>query len=142
MTVLAYADAESAVKVWARAEAGLVAVVAHRTFLGLPDKYLPSEKGPAISFSMIGGAPDGTTPLDLPQIQFSCWGATRAEAGQVRTALIGALHSLTRITVTTDTGDVTLADARVLASFFRPDAAGDPVFPRYIVTALIAVLPA
>lgn len=141
MVDLAYADPEQAVKVWARAHTGLIAVVGHRTFLRLPDDYLPSAKGSAISFSLIGGAPDGYTPLDLPEIQFSCWGEKRADAGAVRLALIRALHSLTRTTVTTDDGDVVLADARVTSSFYRPDLAGDPPFPRYIVTAAVAVLP-
>lgn len=141
MVDLAYADAEHAVKVWARAHTGLIAVVGHRTFLRLPDDYLPSVKGAALTFGLIGGAPDPFAPLDLAELQFSCWAATRAGAGAVRLALIRALHSLGRTTVTTDTGDVILADARVTSSFYRPDLAGDPPFPRYIVTAAVAVLP-
>lgn len=141
MVDLAYADPEQALKVWARAHPDLVDVIGHRTFLALPADYVPAVKGPAISFSLIGGGPDGYTPLDLPEIQFSCWGGTRMEAGGVRVALIGALHSLTRTTVTTDSGDVILADARVTSSFYRPDTSADPVFPRYIVTAAVAVLP-
>lgn len=141
MVDLAYADAENAVKVWARAQTDLTTLVGHRTFLRLPDDYLPSVKGSALTLSLVGGAPDAYTPVDAAEILFSCWGATRANAGALRLALIRALHSLTRTTVQTASGDVILAGARVTSSFYRPDIAGDPIFPRYVVTAVVAVLP-
>lgn len=141
MTVtVTYADAELAVRTWARAEPTLVDVVGTRTFFALPDKYLPSVRGAAITVNQIGGVPDGLTALDLPELQFDCWGATKADAAAVRTALVAALHNLTRITVTTTQGPVVLADARVTGSLFSPDDTGDPVFPRYVVTAQIGVL--
>lgn len=142
MTALTYVDTELAVRTWCRTHASLTPLVDHRTFFGLPDDYDPKAKGPAITVNQVGGSPDGTTPLDLPELQFDCWGATKAEAAAVKGALLGALHSLTRTTVTTTAGDVTLADARVLAALFSPDNSTDPVLPRYIVTALVAALPA
>lgn len=141
MTALAYADTEAAVRRWARDHTGLIDVIGHRTFFALPDDYDPAVKGNAISFSQIGGAPDGYSPLDMPELQFSCWGASRGDAYAVRTALISALHSLTRTTVSTDSGDVTLLNATVTSAFYRPDNSADPVFPRYIVTAAVAAIP-
>src|SRR5688500_16412832 len=137
MTVLTYVDAELAVRTWARTHPDLTPVVGARTFFGLPADYLPSAKGPAITVNLIGGSPDAQSPLDLPELQFDCWGANKAEAAAVRLALLGALHSLTRTTVTTTAGDVILADARVTGSLFSPDASADPVLPRYVVTALV-----
>lgn len=142
MTVLTYVDAELAVRTWCRTHPVLTGLVGARTFFGLPENYLPSAKGPAITVNLIGGAPDSTTPLDLPELQFDCWGVTKAEAAAVRLGLLRALHSLTRTTVTTSLGDVILADARVTGGLFSPDNSADPVLPRYIVTAQLAVLPA
>lgn len=141
MVDLAYADAEEATRVWARAHTDLNTVVDHRVFYRLPADYVPKDKGSALTLSLVGGVPDPFTPLDPAEIQFSCWGATKADAALVRRALIGALNSMGRTAVTTDAGDVILTDARVTASFYRPDLAGDPPFPRYIVTAVVAVLP-
>ena len=141
MSTLTYVDAELAVRTWCRQHSDISALIGARTFFGLPDGYLPSAKGPALTVNLVGGTPDGTTPLDLPELQFDCWGATKAEAAALRLVLIGALHSLTRTTVTTTAGDVILADARVIASVFSPDSSADPVLPRYVVTALVAVLP-
>lgn len=141
MTTLSYVDPEMAVRTWAREHTGLVAVVGHRTFFSLPHDYQPATKGSALTLSLVGGAPDPYTPLDLPQILFSCWGETKADAAAVRKALISALHSLSRETVTVDEVDVVLADARVTGNLYRPDTSGDPIFPRYIVTAAVAVLP-
>jgi hypothetical protein len=142
VTTLVYVDVELAVRTWARTHPVLTALVGARTFFALPDKYRPSAKGPAVTVNMIGGSPDPTSPLNLPELQFDCWGTTKAEAAAVHLGLLEALHSLTRTTVTTTAGDVILADARVTGVLFSPDTSADPVLPRYVVTALVAALPA
>lgn len=140
--LLTYVDAEVALRSWARQEPTLVDVVGTRTFFGLPSGYLPSAKGPAYTVNLIGGVPDPHSPLDLPEVQWDCWGTTKAEAAVLQTVLKAALHNLHRVTVATSTGDVILVDARVTGSLFSPDTSADPVLPRYVVTALVAVLPA
>lgn len=138
MTTLVYVDSENAVRSWLRGHPHLADLIGMRAFFGLPDDYLPASKGAAITLQRIGGAPDGYDSSDTPEIQFSCWGGTKADAAAVHLALMRALEELGRTTV----GDTVLLGATVTSALFSPDTSAAPTLPRYIVTALVTSTPA
>lgn len=133
MTTVLFVDTEAAVRTWLRGHPLLVDLVGMRVFFGLPDNYLPAEKGAAVTVQRIGGAPDGYDSSDTPDLQFSCWGGTKAEAAALHLALMRALEQLGRVAV----GDTLLLGARVTSALFSPDSSAAPTIPRYIVTALL-----
>lgn len=138
MTTLVYVDTEQAVRTWLRGHTHLADLIGMRAFFGLPDNYLPADKGSAITVSRVGGAPDGYDSSDTPEIQFSCWGGTKADAALVMLGLTRALEELARTTV----GDAVLLGARTTGVLFSPDTSTAPTIPRYIVTALVTAVPA
>jgi hypothetical protein len=58
----------------------------------LPKGYAPSLSGPAILFSRRGGNVDYTGLVLNPSVQFRCYAASSAKAGELDRALYDALH--------------------------------------------------
>lgn len=131
-TPLTYTDSEQAVRLWLRGITSVTALA--RIDFGAGTDYDPATDGALIVISQVGGTPDAYTPLDVPLISFACWGAKKKTAADVKTALLGALHSLTR--TVTDAG--VLLDATVTTALYAPDDTGTP---RYVVDALVTVRP-
>lgn len=138
MSTLVYVDVENAARTWARQHPSITAQVGARTFFGLPDDYDPRVKGPAVTVALIDDRPHPAATLEQVELQWDCWGGTKAEAAAVRLGVLSALHSL----VHTQVGDAVLCDAQVLGSLFAPDPTTDPVTPRYVLTCQFTALPA
>lgn len=91
MPTLALADAEYAVRQWARGLTDLSALVNRRVDLHEPR----SPDAAHVELSRAGGGPDGSgVGFDQPRIQFSCWGPTLKAAAQVATTLASAITAL------------------------------------------------
>lgn len=92
MTTVAFVDAETAAKAWARADAAIAAIVGARVFLGVnhaaPFPQLVAERA--------GGGPHTSqAPLDDALIQFSCWATSRRAAATLAYTVMGAAASMT-----------------------------------------------
>lgn len=94
MTALLIADAEYAVREWARGLTDLTALVGRRVDLHEPR----SPTGPHVEVRRISGAPGSTSDMvtDEPLIQFDCKGPTKKAAAQVRDVLLTAIVNLNR----------------------------------------------
>lgn len=131
--VLAYVDAEGAVKAWVRAT---VSAFGSRVFLGLPEG---GAAYPCATVNRIGGAPQpGDTPIDDAAISLSVWGSSRGMAESATRDLIGAIASING--GTTMTTGVICGGARVNLVLWQPDPDDDT--PRYIVDGTFSLRPA
>lgn len=95
MTTVAFVDAETAAKAWARADPAIAAVVGARVFLGVnhaaPFPQLVAERA--------GGGPQASqAPLDDARIQFSCWATSRRAAAALAYTVMGSAASMTTST--------------------------------------------
>lgn len=130
--LLTYADSEQAVRLWLRTT-GVGALA--RVDFGAGTDYQPATDGALVTVGQAGGRPDPSTPTDLPVITFTIWGATKKQAADVKSALLGALHNVHDAA----TAAGVIGDAVVVTCLWRPDP--DAGTPRYVVDALIAVKP-
>lgn len=94
MTALLIADAEYAVRQWARGLTDLAALVAGRVDLHEPR----SPNAAFVELRRVAGGPDPRSDMvtDEPVIQFDCKAPTKRLAAQVRDVLATAIVSLNR----------------------------------------------
>ena len=101
----------------------------------------PGAPLPSIVLSRVGGGPAERVdmPQDVARMSFDCWGASRADAINLATALAWHLETLAPNGGYTD-GTARLAVAETIAIVWLADKASDT--PRYVVDALVTVIPA
>lgn len=130
-----FLDAEGAVRTWARAHAGIDAIVDGRVFFGVPEKTTAGS-WPMLVLRRVAGAPEPSIPpIDRAVIQFDCWGAPakslarKAQAASLAAAVVTAARELT---AGTDMGDAVGMGADVdLGPVWLPDPETDQA--RYVV---------
>lgn len=126
-----YTDSEQAARLWLRAA---LPTGTARVDFGTGTDYLPAKHGPLIVIGQVGGGPDPHTSVDLPVLSFTVWGATKKQASDVKTLLLGLLHTVHGA----DTPAGVLEDVRVLTVLWTPDTDGTA---RYVIDAQLAVKP-
>jgi hypothetical protein len=120
---------EKPLRDWMRTQPDLAALVAARTFVGIPDS---NPTYPLINLQRVAGGPDGSdTNVDNPVIQCDCWAdrGGRLLASQVAHRLMSVFESMSRTPL--PGGPIVLGAKVTLGPLWRPDPAIDR--PRYQV---------
>lgn len=136
--VVRYADVENLAKTWSLTTdvAPLVARPGgFNIYLAMP----ALSPLPAVVISRVGGGPARRKdlPEEVSRISFSCWAASRAQAGEISRVLVGELETLARTGGWESAGTI-LAAGEVVSVIWLPDPDSDT--PRYIVDALVTTV--
>jgi hypothetical protein len=128
------ADAEGAVRAWARANAAIAAAFTGGIYFGPPEGTVMF---PLVRLQRVGGGPvPGDTPLDDAAISFLVWGSSKAQAAAAVMVLASEVQSMTCGTAM-GSGAVGLGARVTLGPVWSPDPDTDR--PRYLLDANFSI---
>lgn len=123
-----YLPVEKPLRDWMRTQPDLVALIAARTYVGVPAGAVY----PLINLQRVAGSPDGSdTNVENPVIQVDCWAdrGDRPACEQLAYKTVSVFQSMSRTPL--PGGPVALGAKVTLGPLWRPDPAIDR--PRYQV---------